>query len=85
VMSQFEIKIKPRRHSDTKLHGDNLCVLCHLSVSVVKKQTETLSKFCLAVDHLAGATFPAKSIPLRLVIVKYTRAVPLSKKVKLMD
>jgi len=38
-MSQFEIKIKPRRHGDTNLHGDNLC---ELSVSVVKRQTETL-------------------------------------------
>jgi hypothetical protein len=26
VVSQFKIKIKPRRHSDTKLHGDYLRV-----------------------------------------------------------
>ena len=84
-MSQFEIKIKPRRHSDTKLHGDNLCVLYELSVSVVKKQTETLPKFCLALDHLAGAIFPEKSIALRFVIIKFACAVPLSKKVKFMD
>jgi len=25
-MSQFEIEIKPRRHSDTESHGDSLCV-----------------------------------------------------------
>jgi len=26
VVSQIEIKIKPRSHSNTKLHGDNLRV-----------------------------------------------------------
>jgi hypothetical protein len=26
VVFQIEIKIKPGRHDDTKLYGDNLCV-----------------------------------------------------------